>query len=425
MNKHISKTFAMVDCNSFYCSCERVFDPSLNNQPVIVLSNNDGCAVAMSDEAKSVGIQMGAVFFHIKDLIKKHKVKVFSSNYTLYGDMSARVMAVLSEFSPEVENYSIDEAFLDLSGMENKNLISYAKEIRKTVLQFTGIPTCVGIAPTKVLSKIANHVAKKDKITTQGVCDLSDPEYRTHILKNFPVEKIWGIGRGSAKKLYAHKIITAYDLQKADPEYIRKLLTITGRRITEELNGISCIELASDIEDRQQIISSRSFGRQVKDKSEIQESIANHITSAAEKLRAQNLLCKSLTVFIQTNPFKNTPQYYKSASMDFMSGTMVTSKLIHQGFILLDSIFKPEYEYKKCGIILNNLIKKDFLQTDFFGNYDSAREETLMYALDGINISHGRGTLKYAACGIEQFWKMLSQMKSPRYTTRWSELKKV
>lgn len=420
-----NKIFGMVDCNSFYCSCERVFNPSLNNKPVIVLSNNDGCAVSRTDEAKELGIPMGAVYFQIKDIIKKHKVHVYSSNYTLYGNMSARVMEILSSFAPDFEIYSIDEAFLNLTGFDNKDLRQYGLEIKDTVLRYTGLPTCVGIAGTKVLAKAANHIAKKDKIKTQGVVDLRDSSIRDRHLKELPVEDLWGIGRQSSKKLKSHRIHKAYDLQQADPEFIRKILTVTGQRICEELKGRSCIDLIESEDDRKQIISSRSFGRKVTDIAELKEAIANHITTATEKLRKQNLLCKYLTLYIQTNPFNNTPQYYKSASYEFMSPTMITSKLIEQAFLLLNSVYKEGYEYKKCGIMLSQLSKKDFLQTDFFHSFDSHKQEILMKTLDDVNRYHGKGTLKFAACGIDQFWQMLSQMKSPRYTTNWNELVKV
>lgn len=421
----MNKIFALVDCNSFYCSCERVFNPSLNNRPIIVLSNNDGCAISRTDEAKALGIPMGAVYFQIKDLIKKNNVKVFSSNYTLYGDLSNRVMQVLSTFVPEMEIYSIDEAFLSFNGMEKFNLINYSKEIRKTVLQYTGIPTCVGIGPTKVLAKAANHIAKKNKIKTEGVFNLCDEQLRDDILKKFPVENIWGIGRQSAKKLHSHKIKTAFDLMRSDPEYIRKLMTIVGSRIVEELRGISCIDLMTDIEDRKQIVSSRSFGKQVKKLSELQESISNHVTTAAEKLRSQNLICKNITVFIQTNPFKSTPQYHNSASMDLMSGSAITNKLIKQSMRLLNEIYKDQYEYKKCGVIFNNLVKKHFLQTDLFNQHDSVKEENFMVAIDSINRYHGANTAKFASCGVNHFWKMLSEMKSPCYTTRWADLLEI
>lgn len=421
----MKKIFALVDCNSFYCSCERVFDPSLNNKPVIVLSNNDGCAVARTDEAKAIGIEMGAVLFKIKDLIKKHGVKVFSSNYTLYGDMSSRVMQVLSNFAPEMEIYSIDEAFLSFTGMENKNLTEYSKEIRNTVLKYTGIPTCVGIGPTKVLAKAANHIAKKNKIKTDGVFDITDEDLKNNVLQKFPVESIWGIGKQSAKKLHAHNIKTAFELMKSDPEYIRKILTVVGARIVEELRGESCLDLETDVEDKKQIVSSRSFGQKIISIVDLRESVSNHVTTAAEKLRLQGLICKNITVFIQTNPFNNSPQYFNSASINLMSGSAITNKLISQSMKLLDSIFRDGFEYKKCGVVLNNLIKAKSVQTDFFGQFDSVREENLMSSIDDINRFHGTNTIKFAACGVDQFWRMMADMKSPCYTTRWSELKKV
>lgn len=423
----IPKVFALVDCNSFYCSCERVFEPTLNNKPLVVLSNNDGCIVARTDEVKALGIPMGAPLFKVKDLLLKHNVKSFSSNYTLYGDMSSRVMQLLSVYSPQMEIYSIDEAFLSFAGMKNFDLSLYAKKIRSDILQYTGIPTCVGIGSTKVLAKMANHIAKKNKIKTEGVFNFCaySTDRQDELLKQFPVEDVWGIGRQSAKKLIDHKIKSAFDLKKADPEHIRKILSVVGQRIANEINGISCIDLELDIKDKKQIISSRSFGKPVLDINELLESISNHVTTAAEKLRQQNLICKNVTVFIQTNPFKDSPQYFNSASLDLMSGTSITPKLIKHAIRLSEAIFKSGYEYKKCGVVLNNLVKKDFMQTDFFGNYDSPREDLYMKVVDQINRFHGKGSVKFASSGIDQFWQMLSQMKSPCYTTRWSELKKI
>jgi DNA polymerase V len=417
--------FALVDCNSFYCSCERVFRPDLVNKPIVVLSNNDGCAVARTDEVKALGMPLWAPYFQIKEDLKKHKVHVFSSNYTLYGDMSARVMNTLAGFAPEMEIYSIDEAFLSFTGMEHFNLVQLSKEIRQTVLQNTGIPTCIGLGPTKVLAKVANKIAKKDKKKTEGVFDLCDTDFKKAMLSQFPVEDIWGIGKQSAKKLHDHKIKTAKQLMESDPNYIQKILTVVGARIVKELNGVSCLDLQTDIEDRKQIVSSRSFGHQVKSITDIQESIANHVTTACEKLRKQNLMCKNITVFIQTNPFKNTPQYHRAANMNLLSGTSVTPKLIKNAFTLLEGIYKDEFEYKKCGVILNDLYSKQTQQLDFFGKSDSVEQETFMQTIDQLNRFHGKGTVKFAACGIDQFWKMLSEMKSPCYTTRWNELLKV
>lgn len=417
--------FGLVDCNSFYCSCERVFRPSLNNKPIIVLSNNDGCAVSRTDEAKALGIEMGAVYYQIKELVKKHDVKVFSSNYTLYGDMSYRVMQILSTFVPEIEIYSIDEAFLSFTGMKSIDLNKYVLEIKDTVLQQTGIPTCIGLGPTKVLAKVANKIAKKQINKTYGVFNLCDPDFKNEVLKKFPVEDIWGIGRQSAKKLHEYKIQTAFELMKSDPEHIRKFLTVVGSRIVEELRGISCLDLELDAEDRKQIVSSRSFGRQVKDLNELRESVANHITNAAEKLRQQNLQCGHLSVFVQTNPFKNVPQYYNSAASKLLTATCVTPKLISEAFTLLDRIYRDGFEYKKVGVILNDLSKNSYIQQDFFGTTDKDTEIKYMKTIDDINRYHGKGTVKFAACGINQFWRMLSEMKSPCYTTRWSELLRV
>ena len=424
-SKRPSPIFALVDCNSFYCSCERVFRPDLLNKPVVVLSNNDGCIVARTDEAKALNIPAWEPYFKVKEQLNKHRVHVFSSNYTLYGDMSGRVMNTLSQFAPEMEVYSIDEAFLSFAGMSHLNLTDYSKHIRRTVLQNTGIPTCIGVGPTKVLAKVANRIAKKDKIKTEGVFNLSDQDLRREVLKKFPVEDIWGVGRQSAKKLHEHKIKTAWQLAQSDPYYIQKFLTVVGARIVQELNGISCLELQTDIEDRKQIISSRSFGKQVTALAEIQESVANHVTTASEKLRKQGLKCKNLTVFIQTNPFKNTPQYHNSATMDLLSATSVTPKLITHAFTLLNKIYRKDFEYKKCGVIFNDLQKSEQMQMDFFNRHDSETDEVFMKTIDAINAFHGRGAVKFAACGIDQFWKMLSEMKSPCYTTRWSELLRV
>jgi DNA polymerase V len=422
MNENI---FALVDCNSFYCSCERVFQPSLNSKPIVVLSNNDGCIVARTDEAKSLGIKMGEPYFKVKNLLTQKNVKVFSSNYALYGDMSRRVMKTLSEFTPEMEVYSIDEAFLSLNGFKKETLFNYGLEIKKTVYQNTGIPVSIGIGPTKVLAKIANHYAKKNKVSTRGVVNLFDMETSDQILKQVPVADIWGIGRQSAKKLETIKIKTAFDLKNANERMIQKILTITGRRIVEELRGISCISLELDQTDKKQIVSSRSFGKQVFKIEELREAVANHITTATEKLRKQKCITNSLLVFVQTNPFKNVPQYYNSATMDLLSGTSATNKLIKYAFNCLDSIYKDGFEYKKVGVILLDIQKKSSSQLDLFSSHDGSSDDQLMEALDKVNAIQGKGTLKFAACGIDQFWKMLSEMKSPNYSTRWIDLLKV
>lgn len=419
------KIIALVDCNSFYCSCERVFNPSLEGRPVIVLSNNDGCTVARTDEAKALGIEMGAPYFQIKDLLKKHNVHVFSSNYTLYGDMSRRVMSILKDYTPDMEVYSIDEAFLDLSGFKTRDLLSYVRAIRADVLKQTGIPVSIGIGPTKVLAKVANRISKKNKATSQGVFSILDRSTQERELAKFLVQDVWGIGRQSTKKLNDLRIYTAKDLRDANAHLIQKQLTIVGRRITEELRGNSCIDLEQIVKEKKTICSSRSFGKPIRAKEEIRESIANHVHTATEKLRKDKSVARSITVFVQTNPFKNVPQYYNSATVELLSGSSSTLKLIRQASLALEAIFREGYEYKKCGVILNDLAPKRDAQLDLFGSADSLRDDTLMVTMDAVNARDGKGTLKPAACGINQFWKMRSEMRSQAFTTRWGELLRV
>jgi len=401
-----------------------VFEPKLENKPVIVLSNNDGCAVARTDEAKSLGIKMGEPYFKIKSVCEKNKVSVFSSNYSLYGDMSRRVMKILNEYTPEMEIYSIDEAFLSFQGMKN-NLVNYSYEIKSEVKQLTGIPVSVGIGPTKVLAKVANNYAKKNKQLTHGVFLIDTSKNSDDILKRFPVEDVWGIGRKSAEKLLTVKIKSAYDLKYANEFVIQKMLTITGRRIVQELRGQNCIEMELDLAAKKQIVSSRSFGRPIYQKEDLMEAIANHVTTACEKIRKQNCVAGTILVFVQTNPFKNTPQYYNSATMNLLSGTSATNKMIHYAFKCLDQIYRINYEYKKVGVILMDIVPKSLSQLDFFDSHDSIKDDKLMKTIDHINQFQGTGSVKFAACGVVQFWKMLSQMKSPNYTTRWSELLRV
>lgn len=419
--------FALVDCNSFFCSCERLFRPQLKKTPVIVLSNNDGCVVSRTDEAKKLGIPMGAPYFKIKEFCRKNNVAVFSSNYALYGDLSHRVMKTLSEFSPEMEIYSIDEAFLSLTGFEEKRLKEYGQKISETVYRDVGIPVSVGIAPTKVLAKIANYWIKKNKIVTQGVMNLqSFTELELEdLLRKVPVEEVWGVGRKSTEKLQARQIRTAFDLQKASPHTVQKILTITGRRLQRELSRESCLPLELISEDKEQIISSRSFGRPVVTLELLKEAVASHVSNASERLRKQKSITRALSVFIQTNPFKQGPQYSNSSSVQIPSGSAVTPKLIRLAHQALERIFKEGYEYKKAGVIFMDIQKKDFSQLDFFGDHDSATEVQLMQTLDQVNQEEGRGILKYAACGIDPEWKMLSDMKSPNYSTRWRELLEV
>lgn len=420
--------FALVDCNSFYCSCERLFRPELEGKPIAVLSNGDGAIVSRTDELKAMGIgKMSEPYFKVKDLFKKNNVHVFSSNYALYADMSRRVMQTLNEFTPNMEVYSIDEAFLSLKGFEHKNILKYASEIRDTVKKHTGIPVSIGVAPTKVLAKVANNIAKKNKFKTNCVFSLIDKVDQDKFLKNFPVKDIWGIGGKSEAKLHALKIFTAHDLREANAYTIQKTLTIVGRRILDELKGISCIDLQQIEADKKQIISSRSFENYVTNIDKIRESIATHVTDAAQKLRKQGLITKNILVFIQTNPYSavHRDQYYNSASMKILSGTSHTGKLIKYALNCLDQIYKEGFYYKKAGIILNDFQKKYDSQLDLFSTHDTLAEDSIMKTIDLVNLSDGKNTVKYATCGTDKKWDIQFKLKSPNYTTRWGELLSV
>jgi DNA polymerase V len=370
---------------------------------------------------------MSQPYFQIKDQFQKLGVHVFSSNYPLYADMSKRVMQTLSEFTPDLEIYSIDEAFLSLKGFENRNLQDYATQIKKTVYQYTGIPVSIGIAPTKVLAKAANHIAKKNKKATAGVFSMMDENIRNSSLKKMSTKDIWGIGSRSHQKLQEHRIFTAFDLMTANPYLIQKNLSIVGRRIQEELQGISCLQLQQIQAAQKQIISSRSFDQYVTSLERLQESVALHISEAAIKLRQQNLAAGSLTVFIQTNPHSrvHTQQYFNSASVQMLTRTSHTGKLIHFALQALNQIFKKDYHYKKAGIMLNDLQPKSGSQMDFFQQYDTSADDLEMQTLDKINRQHGKHTLKYAVLGTDPQWEIKFRLKSPCYTTRWSELLKI
>ncbi|HXH76785.1 MAG TPA: Y-family DNA polymerase [Bacteriovoracaceae bacterium] len=413
---------ALVDCNSFYCSCERVFHPETRGRPVIVLSNNDGCAIAFSKEAKAIGFgQMCEPFFESQERVKKHNVAVFSSNYTLYDDMSKRVMTVLKNYTPELEVYSIDEAFLSLKGFDHYDLQEYGRKIRKDILKSTGIPVGVGISKTKVLSKIANKTSKKNS----GVCLMVDDKETDNILKHFPVKDIWGIGSAGTRKLNMLGIQTAYDFKMYKNEkMIQKLLTKTGREVQEELRGISCLDM-EEVQDKKNIANTRSFGQDVYDKHLVKEAIATFCSKAAEKLRYQDGVCFSLTVFIHTNAFKEVPQYYGFGNHTFQSGTSDTVKIIKAAHKVLDEIFRYGFAYKKGGVILNHIVSKSENQMDFF-NTDPSDNEKLSKILDTINNRFGPHTIKSAACGIAQgIWKNNAAYKSRRFTTNWNEILRI
>jgi DNA polymerase V len=419
----VNAVVALVDCNSFYASCERTFNPALWNRPVAVLSNNDGCVVARTDEVKALGIALGTPYFKCADAMKKNNVAVFSSNYTLYGDMSQRVMEVLSRFSPEIEVYSIDEAFLSLSGLGSQNLNQYAGTIRWTVETWTGIPVSVGLAATKTLAKVANRIAKKNKRLggIQSLVGLSPSEI-DEILDAVPVESVWGIGGQTEKKLKERGVFTARQYKHADPKWIRKQFNIVGLRTQEELWGKPRLSLDDAPAPKQQIICSRSFGRPVTALDELEESVSDYASQAAVKLRAQKSVVKVLQVYIATNPFKGGPQYCNAVQVVFPSATADTFELVRFARRSVGKIFKPGYEYKKAGVVLTGLTPDDGNQTDLFWNSDGPRRQKLMECLDGINQKHGMGAIQVASAGIAKPWKMLREFESPHYTTRLSDL---
>jgi DNA polymerase V len=415
------KYFGHVDVNSFYCSCERVFRPETRGRPVIVLSNNDGCAIAFTKEAKAIGIgQMCSPYYQIKDLIKKHKVAVFSSNYALYDNMSRRVMGILQKYTTELEIYSVDEAFLQLDGFEHFNLLNYGTKIRQDLLKNTGLPVGVGISTTKVLAKIANKLSKK----ASGVCIMTTPDEIDKVLKALPAKDIWGIGHRSAVKLNMLGIKTAYEFKMyRDEHMIQKLLTKTGREIQEELRGVSCLDVGS-ADDKKNTGTSRSFGIPVYDKKDLKEAVAHFATHASLKLRAQNSVCYSLSVFVHTNRFKDTPQYFGEGSVNFSAGTSDSIKIIRAAHQVIDEIYRPGLEYKKAGVLLNHIIPKNQNQIDLF-NPDPEDNDKLNQVMDLINKKYGAHTIKSAACGIDQHWKTIADYKSQKYTTSWNDLLKV
>jgi DNA polymerase V len=416
--------FFIVDCDSFYASCEKIFNPKTWGKPVIVLSNNDGCVISRSQEAKDIGIEMGVPVFKCEDLIKKYDVQVFSANFTLYGDISRRVMNTLSLFSPDIEVYSIDEAFLMFPYEKDKDYTSLGREIRKTILKWIGIPVSIGIGPTKVLAKIALKIAKKDKKEKVfNFLDIKDPD---EILKDFPVEDIWGIGKRYAEFLKSKGIDNAYKLKNLPDSFIRKFLTIVGLRLVWELRGISCIPFEDLPPPKKSIITSRSFGKDIENIEDLEIAISNFITISSEKLRKQKALANYIQVFLLSNPFKDTPQYFNEITIPLERPTASTMELISYALLGLRKIYKEGIKYKKAGVILMGITQEKEIQLNFFYTpYPKSKDEELMKALDEINKKYGRNTIFPAINGIpseDQKWRMRQKRKSRRFTTSWSEL---
>jgi DNA polymerase V len=420
----MKKVFALVDCNCFYVSCERVFHPAFKNKPVVVLSNNDGCAISRSQEAKDVGIAMGAPIFKCEQLVKQYDVKVFSANFVLYGDMSGRVMATLASFTPNLEIYSIDEAFLSLEGFENYGYLSYGRKIRSTVKERTGIPVSVGIAPTKTLAKVANHIAK-DNPRMGGVFYFIDEKDIDQWLEKTLVREIWGIGHEKASFLSRHGITNALQLKKAPDEWIKKHLTIVTLRTVQELRGIPSISFDEIQPNKKAIVTSRTFGYEVSGLGEMEEAVSAYVSKAAEKLRHQNLVAGYCQVFIETNPFKG--RYYRnSASIDVTPPTAYTPQLIEIAKRLLAKVYKEGYHYKSCGVMLTNFSDENLVQQDLFKPvYNESPNQRLMKVMDGYNRSANNGQLFFAAEGLGKPWFMKQSRKSKRYTTRWDELLEI
>lgn len=413
--------YALVDGNSFYCSCERVFDPSLQNRPVIVLSNNDGCAVARTPEAKALGIKMGDPYFKIAQLCQANNVAVMSSNYTLYGDMSERVNAVFDCFSPDVEIYSIDESFLSLRGLGISDRIEWGRDIRHTVHQRTGIPTCVGIADTKTLAKLANRVAKKHK-SLLGVCDLTDHQTRMWALSVTPIADVWGIGGSSQKKLANIGIKTAADLCQIPERLARDLLTVVGARTVRELRGEACIEFEHTPPARKGIAVTRSFGMRQTEKGALRDALSVFANRASEKLRRHRLVAPRIQVFIRTSPFDKGPRYSRSISLRFPEAVSDAPTLIKASSRGLDAIWRPGYRYAKAGIILTSLEPANARQLSLMLDPKRELNDKLMVLMDGINARFGKGSLRPAAADSSGTWRLKQGRCSPRYTTEWADM---
>ena len=412
---------ALCDVNNFYVSCERVFNPTLWHKPVIVLSNNDGCAVARSNEVKALGVKMAAPHFQIKGLIRQHGIITLSSNYALYGDMSQRVDDIIAQYSDQVENYSIDECFMKFNGHEHLDLVTHCQKLRQQIWQWLGLPTCVGIAPSKTLAKIASHYAKNLKISG-SVLKLGNDIQIKKALQNLPVREIWGVGARTNKHLNDIGITTALQLRDANLKSMRKRFSVTMERTILELRGISCIEFDADPEKKKQIICTRSFGEKITQLSLLKESIAYHVTRACVTLREQDSVAQSITISIKTHAFSpNTKQHSDSITIKLPQASSHTSHFIAAAMQGLKRIFKKGCNYKKAGIILNDISDEKITQLDLFIQPPKHNDD-LMNVLDSINSRFGKGTLRSGQEGFSKGWVMKSEIKSPAYTTKFSEV---
>jgi DNA polymerase V len=419
--------FALCDVNSFYASCETVFRPDLQGRPVVVLSNNDGCVIARSAEAKPF-VKMGEPYFKQKDMFRRHGIIAFSSNYELYADMSNRVMTTLEELSPRCEIYSIDEAFCDLTGVRNcRDLTDFGREIRETVLRRTHLTVGVGIAQTKTLAKLANHAAKQWQRQTGGVVDLSNQERQRKLMAILPVDEVWGVGRRISKKLEAMGIDTVLKLADTDIRFIRKHFNVVLERTVRELRGESCLGLEEFAPVKQEIVCSRSFGGRITEYHEMRQAICSYASRAAEKLRGEHQYCRFISAFVKTSPFAlNEPYYGNSASVKLLTPTQDSRDIIAAATKCLDAIWRDGHRYQKAGVMLGDFYSQGVAQLNLFDdNAPRQNSEKLMEVLDHLNAKDGRGTLYFAGQGIQTAWQMKREMLSPRYTTRYSDLLKV
>ena len=415
------KKVALIDCNSFYVSCERLFNPKIQNMPVVVLSNNDGCVISRSTEAKKLGIRMGEPYFKVKDLVKKNNVQIFSSNYALYGDLSRRVMKVLKGFTDKIEIYSIDEAFLDLSHIKDEKVEEYGKQIRERVLKWTGIPTSVGISNTKTLSKVANHVAKKNKA---GVIFLK--ENIDNILKNFDIADVWGVGKQLSKLYIKNGIKNAYELKNISNTWVKKSTNVLGAKTVMELRGISCIDLETEESKRKSCCVSRSFGKKVESLDKLKESITTHCLNAAEKIRTDKQTTRAVTIFIRTSPFdKNRKYYSNSITIELPVATNNSIELVKTAISGLKKIYKYGYFYQKAGIILSKLRDASEKELNLLAPILENKSKPLMRAIDFTNAKYGRNAISIAQAGITNDWKMRREHSSKIDTASFDFLPKI
>lgn len=418
----MAAVFSLIDANSFYVACEQVFDPKLAGRPVLVLSNNDGCVVSLNSDAKKLGIRRGVPLFQIERLVNDHGVQVFSSNYALYGDMSQRVMAVLQEFTPEVEIYSIDEAFMNLAGIRCESYEALGRKIQKRVYRNTCVPVTVGIAETKTLAKVANYIAKASA-KASGVLDLTRSRYQEEALRRTPVEKVWGIGPSYARLLRERNVTTALELRDVDTTWARQMMTVVGARIVMELRGVSCLPLEICPRPRKSVTISRSFPVAVEELAELREAVAVFATRAAEKLRRDELAASSVTVFIETSRFvEGREQYGNSATLELVYPSDNTQELLQHALEALGAIFRRGFEYRRAGVLLNGLAPAAQLTRRLFAHETLEKFRRVMPVMDQLNAKYGGGTVRFATARPGGRWKTRAARSSPHYTTRLSDI---